>query len=111
MRALLAAFIVLCIGLLLASGTNFAQEKAAPKEVKLKGTITCAKCDLKLEKKCWTVIVVKDKDKDVVYYFNPESTKKYHEDVCAEAKKGSIEGSYVVEDKKNILTVKKLTYE
>jgi len=29
----------------------------------------CAKCDLDVETKCATVIKVKEKDKDVIYYF------------------------------------------
>jgi hypothetical protein len=111
MRALLAGFTVMCVGLLMAGGANFAQDKAEPKDVKLTGTITCAKCDLNIEKKCATVIVVKDKGKDVIYYFDKDAGKKYHGDTCQEAKKGTIEGSYVVTDKKNILSVKKLTYE
>ena len=52
MRAMLVGFAMICTALVLVSGPNFAQEKKdEPKTVVLKGTITCAKCDLKLEKK------------------------------------------------------------
>ena len=37
----------------------------AARAVTLAGKITCAKCELKLEKECATVIVVKEKEKDV----------------------------------------------
>src|SRR5262249_47722140 len=54
-------------------------------DVTLKGTITCAKCDLKKEKECMTVIKVKEGDKDVIYYFDvkdEEAKKKYHKEIC-----------------------------
>jgi hypothetical protein len=81
---------------------------AEDKEVTLKGTITCAKCDLKLEKACATVIKVKDKDgKDVVYYFDPESGKKNHKAICTEAKEGTVKGTVSEKDGKKIITVAK----
>ena len=50
--------------------------RADDKKVTLKGTITCAKCDLKLEARCMTVIQVKQCGKDVVYYFDEASHRK-----------------------------------
>jgi len=100
--------VMLCVILAIASGTNFAQEK---KEVTLKGTITCAKCDLKLQKTCATVIVVKGDKKDTVFYFDKESNKKYHGDTCTESKKGTVVGTVSTEDKKKVISVSKLTYE
>ena len=114
MRAMLVGFAMICTALVLVSGPNFAQEKKdEPKTVVLKGTITCAKCDLKLEKKCMTVIVVKDDKtkKDVTYYFDPASHKESHGKICSDAKPGSVEGTVEVKDKKNIVTVKKTTFE
>ena len=105
----LAAVLLLGLGLAvtLLEGA-YAQEK---QEKTLKGSITCAKCDLKLEKKCATVISVKKGDKTTVYYFDPESGKKYHKDICTDAKPGSVTGTVSKQGDKNIITVNKLNYD
>src|SRR6266849_10121647 len=81
------------------------------KEVTLKGTITCAKCDLKVEKKCATVIKVSEDGKDVVYYLDDESGKKNHKKICTEAKKGSVTGKVSEKDGKKIVTATKVEFE
>lgn len=81
------------------------------KEVKLTGTITCAKCDLGEATKCETVIVVKEKDKKVVYHFDKDSHKKYHGDTCTAAKEGTVTGTTSEMDKKHFVTVKSLEYK
>jgi hypothetical protein len=88
------------------------------KEQTLKGTVTCAKCDLKVEgqKTCATVIKVakdtKDKDsKDTVYYFDTDSHKKYHKPVCMEAKKGTVTGTVSEKDGKKTVKVSKVEYD
>ncbi len=82
--------------------TATADDKKDAKEVTLKGTITCAKCDLKVEgqTKCHTVIKVKDGDKDVVYWLDETSSKKNHKEICQEAKKGSVKGTVSEKDGK-----------
>jgi uncharacterized membrane protein len=74
-------------------------KKEDPKEVTLKGTITCAKCDLGLATECANVIKVKEKDKDtdkdvtVVYWLKDNGNgEKYHEKVCNSPAKGSVTG-------------------
>ena len=84
-----------------------ANASAEDKEVTLKGTITCAKCDLKLEKKCHTVIKVKEGDKDVVYYLDDKSAKANHKKICTEAKEGSVTGKVSEKDGKKYITPKK----
>jgi hypothetical protein len=59
----------LAMGLLFAVTLCVRAAEKEDKEVTLKGTITCAKCDLKDSKECQTVIQVKDGDKTVTYYF------------------------------------------
>jgi hypothetical protein len=83
----------------------------AADEVTLKGTITCAKCDLKKEKACATVIVAKEKDKDVIYYFDTDSGKKNHKTICTEAKKGTVTGTVEEKDGKKIITVKTVKFD
>jgi hypothetical protein len=93
--------------------------QAADKEETLKGTITCAKCDLKVKDltKCATVIKVaakdkKDKDsKDTIYYFVTESHKEYHGDICKTPKKGTVTGTVSEKDGKKMVKVSKLEYE
>jgi Family of unknown function (DUF6370) len=86
-----------------------AEEKA--KEVTLKGTITCAKCDLKLETKCATVIKVKEKGKDVVYYFDPAGHKANHKAICTEAKQGTVKGTVSKKGDKMIIKVSSLKFD
>ena len=66
------------------------------KEEKLKGTITCAKCDLKLAKACHTVVKVKD----MVYWFEKDSKdyKGTHKQICTEAKEGTVTGTVTTKD-------------
>jgi uncharacterized protein DUF6370 len=88
-----------------------AKVAADDKEVTLKGTITCAKCDLKKEKKCATVIKVTEDGKDVVYYLDETSGKKNHQKVCTEAKKGSVTGTVSEKDGKKVITASKVEFE
>ncbi len=93
-----------------------ADDKDKDKEKTLKGTITCAKCDLKLEKKCATVIKVpkdkKDKEsKDTVYYFDAASHKEYHKPICMEPKKGTVTGVVSEKDGKKTIKVTKLEFD
>ena len=107
----IAALLLLGLGLAVAFlGSASAQEEKG-KEVTLKGTITCAKCDLGVEKKCATVIQVKKGDESTVYYFDKTSNGKYHKDICNEAKPGSVTGKVAEKDGKKVISVTKLKYE
>jgi hypothetical protein len=102
-RVLSALFVV---GLLLALvGTPAV--KAEEKEETLKGTITCAKCDLKLAEKCHTVIKVGDK----VYWFDDKSTGKYHKTICTDPKEGTVTGTVKKEGDKLIVTPTKVEFK
>ena len=72
MRAALSVALGLAVALVVA-----ARVSADDKEVTLKGTITCAKCDLKVDgqTKCHTVIVVKKGDAETVYWFDKDGSK------------------------------------
>jgi hypothetical protein len=107
----IAALVLLGLGLVVAFlGSATAQEKAG-KEVTLKGKITCAKCDLGIEPKCATVIQVKKGDKELVFYFDKASNKKYHADTCKEAKNGEVTGKVTKEGDKRVIAVESLKYE
>jgi len=105
----IAAVLLLGLGLVVAFlGSVNAQDA---KEVTLKGTVTCAKCDLKLEKSCATVIQVKKDDKATVYYFDKAAHKKYHGGICTEAKPGSVTGKVEEKDGKKTITVTAVKFD
>jgi hypothetical protein len=101
-----AAFLVVCMFLAFWSGVQGGDKK----EVTLKGTVQCAKCSLAIEKKCATVITVKEGDKDVNYFFDTDSNKKFHKDICQEAKKGSVTGVVSEKDNKKFIAATKVEY-
>ncbi len=114
MRALFVAFALGCVGLLLASDANFAQDKKTDKkekEVVLKGKIACNKCERSVGSECATIIIVKDaKKKEIIYFFDAASDKKYHSDICAAAADGTVVATVKDVDKKKVISVKKLEY-
>ncbi len=82
--------------------TLSAEDKPADKEVKLTGTLVCAKCNLKLEgvKKCTNALLVKDGDKTVTYLIADKGNDEdYHEDVCGGAAKPGVTVTGVVSEK------------
>jgi hypothetical protein len=106
MLGLAAAFAVIAV----------VQADDKEKEKTLKGTITCAKCDLKVEKKCATVIKVpkdkKDKEsKEEIYYFDAASHKEHHKPICMEPKKGTVTGVVSEKDGKKTIKVTKLEFD
>jgi hypothetical protein len=111
MKTWLAVLLVGALASVLLVGHGVAQDKKKDKEVSLKGKVTCAKCDLGLEKQCTTVIVVKESGKDVVYYFDTKADKSYHSAICSEAKEGEVIGVVSEKDGKKIVTVDKVNYK
>ena len=78
------------------------------KEETLKGTITCAKCDLDIAKdgKCHTVIKVKDN----VYWFAKDS-KNPHKQICKQAKEGTVTGVVSEKDGKKWIKATKVEFD
>ncbi len=105
MRVLLA--LTLCIAVLVVLSVPAA---AQTKEVKLSGKVTCAKCDLKTEKECATVIVVKEKGKDVTYHLDEKSHKAYHDTVCQGGKEGTVTGTVSEKAGKKYIEVTKIAF-
>ena len=87
--------------------------EAQDKQVTLQGTVTCAKCDLKQQDKCATVIKVKDKTsgKDVVYYFDTDSHRKNHREICTTPKEGTVTGKVSEKDGKKMVKVDKVEFK
>jgi hypothetical protein len=81
--------------------------KEAAKEVTLKGTLTCAKCDLKETEKCQTVLVVKDGDMKGEYMVAGGKAPK-HGEICKAAKENvSLTGTVTEKDGKKTINVTK----
>jgi hypothetical protein len=97
-----------------AVGSAFADEKpAAGKEVKLTGTLVCAKCKLQAEgiKKCTNALEVKEGGKTVTYFLEDKANGEgYHEDVCGggEKKDVTVVGKLAEKDGKKWVTPTKV---
>ncbi len=99
----------LVLGLAVMLALTLAVKAEEKKETTLKGTLTCAKCDLKKESKCMTVLVVTDGDKETVYYLDDESGKKNHKAICTEPKKNvSVTGTVSEKDGKKTIKASKI---
>jgi len=97
-----------CLSLAVVLGFLVLARAEDEKEKTLKGTITCAKCDLKLIKgKCHTVIKVKD----TVYWFDDVGSKKYHKPICTEAKEGTVKGVVSEKDNKKWIKVSDVKFK
>ena len=95
---------VFAVALALVAVIATAQARPDKDEKTLKGTVTCAKCDLGVESKCATVIKVKGDDgKDVVYYFDQKGDKANHGKICKSPKEGSVTGTVSSADIGNFL--------
>lgn len=105
-RVLAVAFTLFAVALV-------AQARAEKDEKTLKGTVTCAKCDLKLQKdKCATVVKVKgDNGKDIVYWFDEAGHKKYHGKICTTPTEGTVVGKVAEKNGKWWVTVTKVDWK
>jgi hypothetical protein len=84
--------------------------RADDASVTVKGTMTCAKCDLKIADKCQNVLQVKDGDKTVLYYIaDNDVSKGTHKKVCtAPVENVTITGSVDDKDGKKWITATKI---
>ena len=98
-----------CLSLAVVLGFLVLARAEDEKEKTLKGTITCAKCDLKLAKACNTVIKVKD----TVYWFDKSSKgyKESHKQICTEAKEGTVKGVVSEKDGKKWIKVSEVKFK
>ena len=88
---------------------NVADDK---KDTTLQGAVCCAKCELKKADSCnAVVVVVKDGDKEEIYYFDAESQEKHGKECCKEKKMAKVTGTTSEKDGKKWITVTKVEYE
>jgi hypothetical protein len=110
-RTLTAFVLGLAMVALVGAPAAAQKKKDGAKEVTLEGSITCPKCDLGESDKCATVIKVKVKDKDQIYWFDADSNKKYHGDICKAGKDGKVTGTVKKEGDKMVISVTKLEFK
>jgi hypothetical protein len=104
MRATWSMLLGVVAVLALVVGLQAQDREKKGKEVTLKGTILCAKCELQETKKCANAIRVKESGKDVVYYFDDMGAKeKYHKTICQEPKPGQVTGTVGEKDGKKTI--------
>jgi hypothetical protein len=90
------------------NGVRAEEKKEDKKEVTLKGTIVCTKCELDETKACGNAIKTKIDGKDVTVYFDDKGKgEEYHKKICAAPAKGSVTGIVFEKDKKKFITPKK----
>ncbi len=84
--------------------------RADDASVTLKGTMTCAKCGLKMADKCQSVLQVKDGDTTTLYYIaDSDASKGSHEKVCTAAVDNvTITGTVADKDGKKWITPTKI---
>ena len=115
MRFILASLMMLGMSVVLFSsataGDKKEEKQEEKKEVTLKGKICCAKCELGETKGCETVIVVKEGEKSVTYFFTKATHKEHHDAICAAAKTGTVVGIVTTEGKRKVVDAKKVTFE
>jgi Family of unknown function (DUF6370) len=112
-HVVLLAVTTVCCGWLVNAAVGQGTQPPAGKNepVTLKGKLTCAKCELNMTTRCVSVIVVKEAGKDVVYYLDVKTHKKYHAEICSEARPGQVRGLVSVVDGKHIITVSELIFD
>jgi hypothetical protein len=112
MKTLSSMLLAVFVAVLFSTTLTAEEKKDKPKEVTLKGTILCAKCELKETKTCVTAIQVKEGDKTVTYYLDDKGNKEdYHETVCGGGKsQGSVTGVVTEKDGKKWIKPTKVEY-
>jgi hypothetical protein len=98
-----AAMAILC-------GAGFSWAEDAAKEVTLKGTFECAKCELHETDKCQNVLKVTENGKDTLYYLNQNKVSKAaHSMICGKPKEGvSVTGVVSEKDGKKVIEASKV---
>jgi len=104
------AFFFVAVGLALTLSNSVMAEDE--KEMTLEGTVCCAKCELKKSDSCATVIKAKNKKgEEVIYWFDTDSSKKYHKEICTETKDGTVKGKIKKDGDKMIVTVTEVKFK
>ncbi|MCF6311606.1 MAG: DUF6370 family protein [Verrucomicrobiales bacterium] len=86
----------------------FTALNASAKDTTIKGTATCAKCDLGTASKCTNVLQVKEDGKTVTYLLAGKAGKPWHKNVCKGSKKVEMTGEVSEKDGEKVFTVSEI---
>lgn len=87
----------------------FTSLNASAKDTTIKGTATCAKCDLGTANACTNVLQVKEDGKTVTYLLEGKADKKsYHKVICKASKKVEMTGAVSEKDGEKVFTVSEI---
>lgn len=90
------------------SPSSYAAAEEMAASVTLKGTATCAKCDLGTEKECASVLQVKEDGKTVTYHLTGKVDKVWHKKICKTPKEVKMTGTVSEKDGKKTLDVSEI---
>jgi len=94
------------LGLLACSVALAGIARAADEMKTITGEAMCAKCELKLQATCQTVIQVKEGGKTVTYYLAANAAAKaFHPTICEAPAPVTATGTVATVDGKQVLTV------
>lgn len=112
MKAMKTLPAVLC-ALALLGGVSAARAAAQDETAKtIKGEAKCAKCALKRQDTCQTVLQVKEDDKVLDYYLVDNAVAKvFHKKICENPAKATATGTVKTVNGKLQLTAKKIELE
>ena len=106
MRNVLVSSFALAVALIVTLALG-AEDK---KEVTLKGQVVCA-CELGQGQACHAVVLVKEGDTEVTYFFRDAGKDTYHESVCGHGRREATVIGLVAEvDGKKWITPSKVEY-
>ena len=84
----------------------FTSINASAADKTLKGTATCAKCDLGTASKCLNVLVVKADGKSVTYLLEGKADhSSYHKKICKASKQVTMTGAVSKKGEDQVFTV------
>ncbi|MEO8616408.1 MAG: DUF6370 family protein [Luteolibacter sp.] len=105
MKTIITSIMSVALSAFVLSSNAPAAEESMAKPVTMKGTATCAKCDLGTEKECTTVLQVKEGDKTITYLLAGKADKDWHKKICKGPKEVTATGTVTEKDGKKIMDV------
>lgn len=105
MKTIITSIMSAAFATFVLSANAAAVDEAMGKTVTLKGTASCAKCDLGTAKECASVLQVKEGGKTVTYYLAGKADMEWHKNICKAPKSVTMTGTVSEKDGKKVLDV------
>jgi len=108
MKTIITSIMSVAFATLVLSPSSSAAAEEMGKSVTMKGTATCAKCDLGTAKECASVLQVKEGEKTVTYQLTGMCDKDWHKKICKGPKDVTMTGTVSEKDGKMTMDVTKV---